>query len=331
MAEEQKKTELKFDVNPAEKKNPLFDFLHKISLEKAGCKKEVFTLHGENSVDEAVIALSEKKVLSMPVVEKEGSDKLIGAVDMLDVMAYVHKVAPTFADLEDDALSSLSVAGRAIALMEVRKIIDESGKDALMPLAAETPLTTAVELFATGIHRTLLTEGDNPTPIGLCSQSDVARLLSEYIGFGKLKNMGEITLDKLGLGLAKPVCIKSSHSVLYILQHMMKEGVSCVALTNGESGRLEANFSASDLRGLYRTKFPAFRLAASKFLEKKAHDVSLTPVVVNSDSTLAQLLAAISENNLHHVWVVDGDFKPAGVITLTDVMKAIRDYEFYKQ
>mmetsp|Transcript_45783 Transcript_45783/g.115254 ORF Transcript_45783/g.115254 Transcript_45783/m.115254 type:complete len:330 (+) Transcript_45783:108-1097(+) len=329
MAEEQ--SELKYDVHPADHKNPIYDFLHQISLEKAECKKEVFTLTAKNSVDEAVIALSEKQVLSMPVVDKEGSNKLIGSVDMLDVMAYVHKVAPTFADLEDDALSSLEIAGRAIALMEVRKIIDESGKDALMPLAAETPLTTALELFATGVHRTLLTEGDDPTPIGICSQSDVARLVAEFIGAGKLKAMGEITLEKLGLGLEKPVCIKGTHSVLYVLQHMMKEGVSCVALVDGESGRLEANFSASDLRGLYRTKFPAFRLAAVKFLEKKAHDVSLTPVVVNPDSTLAQLITTIVENKLHHVWVVDGDFKPAGVITLTDVMKAIRDHEFYKQ
>ena len=42
-------------------------------------------------------------------------------------------------------------------------------------------------------------------------------------------------------------------------------------------------------------------------------------------ATLGELLNIISETRVHRVYVIDKNFKPVGIITLTDVLAALLD------
>jgi CBS domain-containing protein len=115
-----------------------------------------------------------------------------------------------------------------------------------------------------------------------------------------------------------------------------------VALVN-DAGKLAGNFSATDLKvrihtphglqslvgtlssrcieneqGLYDETMPKLLDTAEDYLEKFSPS-SLKPACVRLDTTVADAVKTMVEDHVHRLWVIDDDFKPTGVITMTDL------------
>jgi CBS domain-containing protein len=297
--------------------NPIFEHFHSVTVaDVIGDKKfDVVTIKSSDTVEKAVRILSEKKFLSAPVLSEK--DEFLGFVDVLDILKHVIRTAPDIYSLKQDELQSLKIAGRAMALAPLSEVVNFSEKDPFMVIQASVPASNLIKIFARGFHRAVVY--DKEKIIGLVSQSDAVRYLSKHLHTGKLKDIGNQTLKELGYASSDIETIGEKKSVLEALHKINSKAVGQLAVVNEENGRLTGNFSASDLRGLYQENFPHLLDTVRHFLNKNSPN-SLQPIVGLGSSTLVQIVKELVESKLHHLWVVD-DFKPTGIITLTDVMR----------
>ena len=150
---------------------------------------------------------------------------------------------------------------------------------------------------------------------------------------GHLKDVGDKTLKELGLGVSGVFTTPRNSSVVWIvlpltfhaylylqynaLHLMQTKLISGVALVD-DDGKLAGNFSATDLRGLYLEKFPMLLQPVSDYLEEFSPS-SLNAYCVKADATFANVVKELVESKLHRLWVIDDDYKPIGIVSLTDI------------
>jgi len=91
-----------------------------------------------------------------------------------------------------------------------------------------------------------------------------------------------------------------------------------------EDGKIVASFSSTRLRGLSADQFGDLLLPIDQFLAKYAANSHV--VTVSVDDTTETILQKMigQEAHRHRVWVVENG-KPIGVVSMTDIMKEIRD------
>ena len=314
-------------------RNSIYEYFKAVPLTDLVPKNQHLVLLKEDqTLQEVVNQLSQHRILAAPVLTKEG--KLLGMLSVLDIVQYIVASAPNVDQLKN--LSEVEIAGRCITLQTAKNVMGFSARDQFLPLKSNVPSTMAVELFSQGVHRCVVEE-DVTTDlyIGTLSQSDIVKRLSEHLHMGKLKNLGAKLASDLGLGLVQPVVVKESQLVLETMKQLASSNVSAVAVVN-DKDELVGNFSASDLRGFYLDRLPHFDFPTSVFLEKYSAS-SLKPFCTKLEGlTFVELVKLLIHpevqgeklnHSMHRVWIVDDAKKVIGVITLTDIMKVIRDYD----
>jgi len=100
-----------------------------------------------------------------------------------------------------------------------------------------------------------------------------------------------------------------------------------VAVTDSE-GKLIANLSASDLRGITSEALPQLLLPIEDFLRRRSGtderaDKLPHPVTCSSRSTLAEVLNIVITAKVHRVWIVDSAQRPLHAITLEEVLHTL--------
>lgn len=298
--------------------NAIYRHLQNVSAKDIATTKDLHFLRTSDSVEKAVKVLSTNKILSAPVLEAK-SDHLAGFIDMLDIVAFITRAAPSPMQLQADELGTLTIAGRAIALVALDQVINKSGRDTMVTFFEDTRVSSIIPSFTQGVHRAALTNSEDKI-VAIISQTDVARYLTEHLRTQNLKAIGERSLIDLGYATSELVTIKIEDSVLFALNELVSHNINGLAIVD-ENGRLVGNFSASNLRGLYYDKFPAFLDSVHDFLTEKSPN-SLSPVVGIASSSLIEITNELVASKLHHLWIVE-NFKPVGIIAMSDIMKII--------
>jgi len=303
-------------------RNPCWNLLHQTQVEKLGRTFDVHTLKSNQTVEDAVRLFSQNKILSAPVTDPTNPNQLVGMVDMLDLTHFILSVCPPDTTNQED----LERASRAMAFKELSEVMNTSGRDPPAPLNHNQPITLAIDLFASGIHRIPITDCDEKL-VGLFSQSNLVTYLADHITRGKCKHMGSQTLRELGLGLGGVTSSPPTDSVLSLIKKLDTEGVSSVALIDPNTNQYVGNFSVTDLRGLWHELLPTFTLSAQEYLAQH-HPQSLRVDPISTETaTLEQVVQMMYQLKVHRLWTVDATGTPAGVVSMTDLMKLIRDYE----
>jgi len=303
--------------------NPIFKVLHTHKVEEVGNNANIVVVPESKTIEETVNLLAANHITSAPVVTKSGA--VLGYVDMLDIVSFIVKVSPDEWCITHDCLRSLDIAGRAIALESISEIINASGRDPYVPVYENDPVTQAVSHFAHGVHRIAIVDKDGQVKHSL-SQSDLARLLGEELKKSPSKHIAEKSVKDLGLGGYLPLTISENETVLEALKKINENSVSALALVH-QSGKLAGNFSATDLVGLYRNQLPDLLVPLNEYLSKYS-EKSLSPITIKNETTLLEAIQVMSESRIHRVWVIDDDFKPVGVVSLTDIAKFIQTYVY---
>lgn len=170
---------------------------------------------------------------------------------MLLVLKKDHPLAET-----DDAQIKELIAKATISEpVTVKLTTDLSRKDPFMTILPEAPLTQAMEIFAKGIHRIAVVDGDGHMQ-GILSQSAVARFLKMNMKtrFTELEPVFNKKVADLGLVDVKNhnVYTIDSHAMtLEALKTMQKLGVSSLAVTD-RNGNLTGNISMTDVKYIVR-------------------------------------------------------------------------------
>jgi CBS domain-containing protein len=138
------------------------------------------------------------------------------------------------------------------------------------------------------------------------------------------------TLRQLGLGVSDVIAVNADSPVLDALSLMSKHGISSVAVL-GHMGMVLGNISMTDVKFimksykhqlLWETCFQFVSLVRTQQGVEDGQD--RIPVFdVRLDTTLGFAVAKLLATKSHRVWVIDEREKAIGVVSLTDVMRAI--------
>jgi len=297
--------------------NPFYELMYKTSVRALiPGERKLISVSESDNVEDALAILSQNGVLSAPVFDAK--DMCLGAVDMMDIIAYINKMAPAAKSAED--LSQVKLSD-----VPITKVIGLSGRNPLTPFFMDNPISMLVELFSTGIHRAALFEASQQL-VTTCSQTDVVRWLANLLNAQTLSEAQLSYMDymvsDLNLGQQKVVTISAKAPVKDALK--LLGDVSSVAVVNNR-GELIGNFSETQCRGLHRSHekkgghFEELFTPVQDFLVRESPK-ALRPVVGQQNDTLGDVIRMASKTRAHRIWIVDSKLRPIHIISLTDIM-----------
>jgi CBS-domain-containing membrane protein len=297
--------------------NPCYKQLHELKCaDLAIAADKILTVKVDDPLEQVTRALKAKGVLSAPMVDKNG--KCVGSIDLQDLVEFLASIVG--ASVEEET------AERNLALRGAGEIVKMSPRDSFAPLDGHDPCSLLVNLFASGVHRCPLTDKENKLT-GLVSQLDVVAELAKELREGASKGMGQTAISEFGLGLSAPVTTGSDQLVAHVVQQLAEYQVSALPIVGAED-KLVGNFSVSDLIDVWTDSEGASKLLSMTVVDylKKYSEASLKPLTAKSSDTLSAVCSLMVEKKVHRLWVVDEHGKVSGVVSMTDVFKAVRDH-----
>ncbi|CAO0799494.1 unnamed protein product [Mucor circinelloides] len=316
--------------------------------------QEVITIEGSLPVEEACNVLINNNISSAPVYDaqvKEVSDtsiiharSYVGMFDYGDVIAYILLVLQNMPPPGDEE-EELDGKARENLTFEIKDIVrralegedvpvklasDLSQKNPFYSIMPEATLLSAVEEFAYGTHRVCVLNPDG-TIKGILSQSTVAKyIFDNQRHFPDIECMMNKTLRQLGLGVSDVIAVNADSPVLDALALMSKHDISSVAVL-GHMGVVLGNISMTDVKHvvksyrhqlLWKTCFQFVSLVRTQQGIDDGQD-RLPVFDVRLDTTLGFAVAKLLATKSHRVWVIDERERAIGVLSITDVMRAI--------
>jgi len=260
---------------------------------------------------------------------------VLGFVDMVDILAYIVSKLPC-AEHKKEALEE---AARNLLQSPVSNAINFSKRDRVVPIAQDHSVLEALQYFAQGTHRVLLFD-DTKSLSGLCSQSDLVRLLHTHFSKGELQT-ADVDFQKRLQAPAPVESIRPTDTLFQAIAKLGHGGLRTAAVVDSH-GSLVGDFTAAAVshafavdnregRGIekeemLRTIFGNFYLTIQDYLSK-FYPKFLAPQVGLADITLGQACKVMIESHSKEVWITNDLHTkvPMGVITQTDVCRRVAE------
>jgi len=297
----------------------LFEFLQGVPVDHIMKKeKPIHTVLSSDMVCQAIKVLATHQIISAPVLEPS-TNTCSSMVDMLDIVCFIHHVAPDLTSLQENELRSLEVSGRALSYGKLSEVGDLSGKNPFIPMKYDVKISELAIHFSKGIRRVPIVD-NHWKIVNIISQFDLIMFLKELSDKGLFPEFFQQEIG--GICHGSPKIVSQQETVLGTIQTIVDSFPATAVALIDESGALKGNFSASDLRGLFREQLPSFLLPVKDFLRKHSPS-SLLPVVARKETPLSEVLNLLVSNHVHHLWLIDQSAHPVGVVTLTCIISAI--------
>ncbi|KAJ7962847.1 SNF1-related protein kinase regulatory subunit gamma-like PV42a [Quillaja saponaria] len=277
----------------------------------------------------------------------------IGMVTMLDILAHIAGDAHQLngGDVPDDLDQRMSVP--------VSSIIGHCLEGlSLWTLNPNTSLLDCMEVFSKGIHRALVpidSHMENVAGVELVesassyrmlTQMDLLRFLKEQAS--ELQSILTRSVEESGTTIENVFAISEKAKVIDAIRCMKVAMLNAVPivkasdhtveedhmqLINGRGRKLIGTFSATDLRGCHLATLQSWlSISALEYTEK----MSTSPLFTGNTISERELVTCFGETSLyevidkavtkrvHRVWVVDKQGLLFGVVSLTDVIRVLR-------
>jgi len=104
---------------------------------------------------------------------------------------------------------------------------------------------------------------------------------------------------------------------------MHQDKISSVAVVD-DDGKLVGGFDPSYLKLLIKCSPEVIKESFSS-IEQKLRDLPgnknrSMDAIVTSQFTIGEILSKVSNENLHRIYIVDDEFKPSAIVSLTDLI-----------
>lgn len=282
----------------------------------------------------------------------------IGMVTMLDILAHIagDVDADTGNKEKEDFEKKISVPVSSIIGHCLESL-------SLWTLNPNTNILDCMEVFSKGIHRALVPVDSQIEHVGagvelseaassyrMLTQMDVVKFLRDQghdqrelrgIFSRTVKEAGTLTDIIFGITDKARVidaikCMKSASLLaLPIVQSSSAIQEDHTQIVNGRERKLVATFSATDLRCCPISELEScLNTGVVDFLEKLAttplHEASglrssvRDPIVCHSESLVGEAIDKAITYSVHRVWVVNQQGLLHGLVSLTDMIRAIR-------
>jgi predicted transcriptional regulator len=281
--------------------------------------QKLVTVYFDDDVGAALNRLSGANVHSALIIHSNKPHEVFGFVDVWDILYHlidVHSTSGDFIQLKWEALHFTRIPTYSVS--------NASQMDPYVTVPRNQNIFETIKLFSEGIHRSAVIE--NSHVMNIISQSDIARWLAGIattMGPILSQSLSEIGLSSLGV-IKKTWVVDEDYSVIQTLMKMKEYKVSGVPVVS-KAGKILANFSNTDLVGLSESNWSWITFPILEYLKKINGGVPKTPVTCTIDDPLGTLLTKYSFHKIQRVYLVSEQNEPVGVITLTDIMKFIKD------
>lgn len=284
----------------------------------------------DSSIQATLNLMKQHSILSVPVYGRVGgwigaggnttavqADKqYIGIVSVVDILYYLYNTPE-----KEKALT--------------RRVVDAIGASmegrSLWVTRRDSSLAAAVEPLSKLVHRCLVAvEG---VGFSLLTQTDAVRFIYTHLQ----RKPGDVFDMTVGQCLSciervqqKPrvlVTATSAHTVGNTLDHMHGQWTQAVPIVNPSSGALEGTLSCSDFRGLDSSNVRAVcDMSVAQFLadKRRAQVGAPTNVSCLRSHTVGEVVGKLLLHRVHRAWVVDEFDCPEDLLSLTDILCAIR-------
>jgi len=259
--------------------------------------RTTYYLEPSTTIGEAVKLLTEKQILSAPVLLKKDAQDIdcLGFVDVIDCVEHVLDQA----DKHLRGIADLEGFKSSIMYTDVCSILNQSNRNPFIPVMDSAPLSSVLPVLSSGIHRVPIFSAKTKNLTGILTQSDFILLLAS------------LTTD---------TGLNSLFSQVYLIFFNYFITLFILGTLVNEKEELKGCLSATDIKSFPLEEWVRLFQDVGSFLADK-HKDSLNPVVVSPNSNFGEVLKKMVLSSVHRVFVVDDENKPVGVISMTDVIK----------
>jgi len=270
-------------------------------------KTHLITANLSDTLQTGLERLHTNNILSLPVLNDES--KIAGIVSVLDIASFIGSQLDASCSKRDILKIPLSsvvachLEGRALHVFKPTEKIED-----LFPY------------FGSGVHRVLVEHAEGYSNL---SQTDVLEYLWKHPE-PCCVHLQNKTLEELGLHKKRVISVDATIPAITAIQKLSETNVSALAIID-EDGKLVANLSASDLRGLSSQHVDRLALNVLEFLEKPCQEGAThlkEPISVCPKTKFGDCISKMVQEHVHRVWVME-EQKPVGIVSMSDVFTVI--------
>jgi len=266
------------------------------------------------TLNEACELLKKHHISSIPIFDSK-KHAYVGLVDFTDICLLV--VFSYSQKLQEGKLHQINFED--VKLVDLLPLADEGSL--AWTFAADGNVEDTMEAFSKGVHRAIvpIKEGSS-TKYHIVSQRDAVKFLLEQHMFDDVFNSKLSELPRLFAFQNELVTIDEASPAIDAFKKIGREHFGAVPVVD-DNGQVFASLCASDLTGTDLTLLHTLLLPTNAFL-KAAHGNNIPkPLTAFSDDTLRDVVQRILEADEHRVWLLNGQGKLNGVLTLSDICK----------
>jgi CBS domain-containing protein len=295
-------------------------FLKKTKIEDLFQDDKTELVSGKTS-DPALVSLKKllkAKVLSIPLYD-EKAKAYTAFFDIIDVLHFVTS------ERGGDGSMEMLEGSEEFKKYTSAEVANLSGDNHFVPIPSSQPLVEAMEVMThdySRLHRLPVVDKDGKL-IGILSQSRLVRFLGQHVS---KFDFGSLSIKQTHLGVQKVISVTVKDRVSKALEEIKEKKVSAVAVVD-ETGVLVGNFSATDLKLLgydnevAKIAGPDQTLGHFVNKVKKGLGDKPYPIAVESKATTSSVISTFTKTGVHRIYIVDGNKKPIGIISLVDVIE----------
>ncbi|KAL2912048.1 hypothetical protein HK105_208477 [Polyrhizophydium stewartii] len=295
------------------------------NLGLAGKKLPLTTVPPTTPIRVALETLAERSIIHLAVQSHSDAARVYAVVGILDLVAYVCRRAAAETQLDARAPLLDDPVEQVLTLDA-----DDESYTVFERDIGDT-LEETLRAFSHGVHRALVTDITKTTPAFLLGQADVLKYILATSGAaaGDAAPAFAVPLstplrDALpGRFTAAVSTVPHTATALAALTQLARRGTPAAPVVDA-AGRVVAVVSAKDLRRITGNTIASLHDPVTAFLAAHA-SAGVQPCVVARDAQVSVLDAVrmLVDRRVHHLWIVDADMKPVGVVSHSDIIACV--------
>jgi CBS domain-containing protein len=291
-------------------------------------RKNLVLVNSNQPIDRALSRINTHNIHSLPVVNaNSNSGAVLGVIDILDIISALS---------ESWDNNSTRAQRREKLVTPISDLLSRKAHPPTYLMSVYTSIHEAFREFAQSkLNRVLIVERrlektviqqEKPEEfvLGILTQSDLIRFVAENIMWIKKEKVFQATLRQLNLGQRKPIIVPPTTLAYQAFQEIHRnEGREGVALVDN-NGRLIANISASNIKGMTRANIQLLFRPLTDFLGRdRKRGWWQLPICTTLDTTLENIILQFVGTKVHRMYIVDNDGRPTGEVSLFDVIEQL--------
>ncbi|KAI9743230.1 MAG: cell separation during budding [Claussenomyces sp. TS43310] len=271
----------------------------------------------DTAVEAATKLLTESGAPNVVLIRSDAQESIAcDTFDYSDLNAYLLVVLGAANPSDEEQVRSYSAiaekarGGATTTLDEIKHLAQ---KPPLVFLSEDEDLSKAVEIFAGGVHRILITKEGSSKVIGILSQWRLVKFLWDNgASFPAIDQLYPTILRDLSIGSHQIIFINGDKPLIEALQLMYNEGLTSLAVVDNAQN-VVGNISTVDVKHLTNTSsLPLLKSSCIHFISVILSERGMEngkdsfPVFhVNPYSTLAYTVSKLVATKSHRMWVVE--------------------------